>query len=373
MKVKNILALITNILLIALGAIPVVLTIIEQPTFDYLTLGTHLPYVVFCLLVLVSLWGVINNIVALARNKEVNCGVYSSLRLGVLTLSYLSAGCLPFVYMAGTPFEVNLEFISICIVPVCLTIVYLLLDTTSKKQHFCITLSSLILPLAYFGSMIALYETKVITAYPYQFMNYMVDGKLHIINLITYIGLAIAPFLFSILLWLISNAISKKTVEEPVKEVTPEPVKEETKVKKTTSKTTKTTTTKAKESKTTETKKSSSTTKKEPAKKKETSKAETKKTETKKAAPTKKDAAQTKKVSETKPEETKTSSEPGYRIYHITKRTDVNMWQVKFAKGLKAIKLFKTQQEAIDFAKELAEKNGASIRLHGVNGKIRKI
>ena len=56
MKVKNILALITNILLIALGAIPVVLTIIEQPTFDYLTLGTHLPYVVFCLLVLVSLW-----------------------------------------------------------------------------------------------------------------------------------------------------------------------------------------------------------------------------------------------------------------------------------------------------------------------------
>ena len=49
------------------------------------------------------------------------------------------------------------------------------------------------------------------------------------------------------------------------------------------------------------------------------------------------------------------------------------MWQVKFAKGLKAIKLFKTQQEAIDFAKESAEKNGASIRLHGVNGKIRKI
>lgn len=61
----------------------------------------------------------------------------------------------------------------------------------------------------------------------------------------------------------------------------------------------------------------------------------------------------------------------GPRIYHISKRDD-KMWQVKFANGKKAIKLFNTQAEAIVFAKKLAKSQEGSIRVHSVKGKIRK-
>lgn len=64
-------------------------------------------------------------------------------------------------------------------------------------------------------------------------------------------------------------------------------------------------------------------------------------------------------------------SNAGPRIYHISKRDD-KMWQVKFAKGKKAIKLFNTQAEAIVFAKKLARSQSGSIRVHSVKGKIRK-
>ena len=42
------------------------------------------------------------------------------------------------------------------------------------------------------------------------------------------------------------------------------------------------------------------------------------------------------------------------RNYHVAKRPD-GKWQVKFAGGEKAIKLFATQAEAIEYAKKLAE------------------
>ena len=61
----------------------------------------------------------------------------------------------------------------------------------------------------------------------------------------------------------------------------------------------------------------------------------------------------------------------GPRIYHISKRED-KMWQVKFATGKKAIKLFPTQAEAIVFAKKLAKSQAGSIRVHSLKGKIRK-
>ena len=61
----------------------------------------------------------------------------------------------------------------------------------------------------------------------------------------------------------------------------------------------------------------------------------------------------------------------GPRIYHISKRED-KMWQVKFANGKKAIKLFNTQAEAIVFAKKLAKSQEGSIRVHSLKGKIRK-
>ena len=38
------------------------------------------------------------------------------------------------------------------------------------------------------------------------------------------------------------------------------------------------------------------------------------------------------------------------KIYHISKRKEDGKWQVKFANGERALKLFDTQAEAIDFA-----------------------
>ena len=60
------------------------------------------------------------------------------------------------------------------------------------------------------------------------------------------------------------------------------------------------------------------------------------------------------------------------KIYHISKRKEDGKWQVKFASGQKAIKLFDTQAEAIDYAKKLADNQEGSISIHKVDGKIRK-
>lgn len=376
MKVKNILALITNVLLMALGAFPVVKMIVEATDFDYLSLGTNLTYVTFCLLTLMGLWGVIGSIVSLARNKEHSCPIYFSLRLGVLTLSILNIGLIVYsTLIANTSFVWDLNLITSIIIPVCLLVVVLFLDTTSKKQKFVTTLASLIIPVIYFATIVTLMATKVINiVLPFDFMLIYHENTFYVGNLLITLGFAVAPFVLAIPLWLLSNVVASKLgleVEtEPAAEetvVTEEPVVEEVKeetpvtkevkeTKKTTKKTTK------KEEPTEEVVKET----------KKTTKPSTSKT-TKPASTTKKPAA-TKPAETTKPTtEPKVATEPTYRIYHITKRTDVNMWQVKYAKGIKAIKLFKTQQEAIDFAKDLASRNGASIRLHGVNGKIRKI
>ncbi len=74
-------------------------------------------------------------------------------------------------------------------------------------------------------------------------------------------------------------------------------------------------------------------------------------------------------------EEEKLVEETGYkgpRIYHISKRKEDSMWQVKFANGKKAIRLFNTQAEAIVFAKKLAKSQDGSIRVHSLKGRIRK-
>ena len=59
------------------------------------------------------------------------------------------------------------------------------------------------------------------------------------------------------------------------------------------------------------------------------------------------------------------------RNYHIAKRPD-GKWQVKFAGGEKAIKLFSTQAEAIEYAKKLAVNQDGSISIHKKDGKMRK-
>ncbi len=62
----------------------------------------------------------------------------------------------------------------------------------------------------------------------------------------------------------------------------------------------------------------------------------------------------------------------GPRVYHISKQPNSGLWQVKLASGKKPIKLFKTQAEAIGFAKQLSKTQSGSIRVHSKKGTIRK-
>lgn len=68
----------------------------------------------------------------------------------------------------------------------------------------------------------------------------------------------------------------------------------------------------------------------------------------------------------------KTPVKSSGKVYHISQHPSTNKWQVKLAKGEKALKLFDTQAEAINYAKEIATNQGGSIRVHSREGKIRK-
>ena len=62
-------------------------------------------------------------------------------------------------------------------------------------------------------------------------------------------------------------------------------------------------------------------------------------------------------------------------IYHATKReNDGREWKVFIQGSDKVIKLFPTQQEALEYATKLAKNknDGSSVRLHGLDGKMRK-
>lgn len=87
----------------------------------------------------------------------------------------------------------------------------------------------------------------------------------------------------------------------------------------------------------------------------------------KKAAPAKK--APAKKVAPAKkaPAKKPVKKEVNYRTYHLVKRSD-GMWEVKFAGGSKAIKLFKTQKEALAYSEKMAENQGGSVLVHNSKG-----
>lgn len=57
--------------------------------------------------------------------------------------------------------------------------------------------------------------------------------------------------------------------------------------------------------------------------------------------------------------------------YHISLNAD-GKWQVKGEGAQKALKLFDTQKEAIDYAKKVANNQDTNIVIHKVDGKIRK-
>jgi DNA polymerase III gamma/tau subunit len=60
------------------------------------------------------------------------------------------------------------------------------------------------------------------------------------------------------------------------------------------------------------------------------------------------------------------------KAYHVSQRKELKKWQVKGAGSEKAVKLFDTQKEAIEYANQLAANNGAAVRVHSRAGKMRK-
>lgn len=100
----------------------------------------------------------------------------------------------------------------------------------------------------------------------------------------------------------------------------------------------------------------------------------------------KKKAEKIEKAKETSKKETKpvakkeiqkepTNTATVTRTYHVVKRAD-KKWEVKYAGGSKAIKLFDTQEEAIEYTKVMAKNQDGAYLVHnskGQNkGKIKK-
>ena len=85
----------------------------------------------------------------------------------------------------------------------------------------------------------------------------------------------------------------------------------------------------------------------------------------KKAAPEKKEAPKkADKPAAKKPESKKEAT----RTYHVVKRSEDGKWEVKFAGGQKAIKLFDTQKEALEYSKVMAKNQGGSMLVHNSKG-----
>lgn len=84
-------------------------------------------------------------------------------------------------------------------------------------------------------------------------------------------------------------------------------------------------------------------------------------------------ASQQKSAEEAPAKQNKKPAEKQYKVYHISKRKEDGMWQIKAAGAEKAIKRFKTQKEAIDYCKTLADNQDAGIMIHKEDGSFRKL
>ena len=58
----------------------------------------------------------------------------------------------------------------------------------------------------------------------------------------------------------------------------------------------------------------------------------------------------------------------GTRVYHVAKREEDGMWTIKYAGGDKVIKTFKTQKEAVEAAKIMAENQEGKVLVHNSKG-----
>ena len=97
-----------------------------------------------------------------------------------------------------------------------------------------------------------------------------------------------------------------------------------------------------------------------------TEKTTAKKTEKAEKAPAKK-AEKTEKPAAKKVEKADT------KVYHISKRKEDHMWQVKAEGSYRALKTFFTQEEAVEYAKRVSGNNEGRIVIHKVDGSFKKL
>ena len=86
-----------------------------------------------------------------------------------------------------------------------------------------------------------------------------------------------------------------------------------------------------------------------------------------KPAPKKAEPEKKEPVKKAKPSKEEEKKEVNYRTYHLVKRDD-GKWEVKYAGGQKAIKLFDTQKEALEYSKKMAENQGGTVLVHNSKG-----
>lgn len=98
----------------------------------------------------------------------------------------------------------------------------------------------------------------------------------------------------------------------------------------------------------------------EKAEKKETAK------KAEKPAPAKKAEKPNKKVE-------KKAEKEDTKVYHISKRKEDHLWQVKAEGSPRALKTFFTQEEAVEYAKRVAGNNEGRIVIHKVDGSFKKL
>ena len=76
----------------------------------------------------------------------------------------------------------------------------------------------------------------------------------------------------------------------------------------------------------------------------------------------------TKKPAKKAPAKKVIKANEGKRVYHVVKRED-GKWEVKFAGGEKAIKLFDRQDEAIVYSRKMSEAQKGVMLVHNSRGK----
>lgn len=330
MKIKNIISLIINFILAGLATLGVVFALIGSGEITdlvrYFTLFSNSFMAICCI------FGIVNNIFYLASGHHKPSFLYNFCRLAGVTA--LTLTCIVSVTLLENANDVWYAIILHLVTPGIAVLHYLFLES-DHKVNFTVTLGALLLPIIYGAYALPLCNFDIWEV-PYAFLN--LKGDVFLTNLITMIVIILATYIVACIYWFIScglNILIYKNVDKHLTEIIDDIPEVDGYIEENN-----------------EVIKEEEINEDEPEVEEITSSSE--------------EPITTPEVSEEK------TSAPEYRIYHVSKRASDGKWQVKFAKGQRAIKLFKTQAEAIEFAKKLAESQNGSIRVHSVKGKIRK-